>query len=165
MLGSFASEFLNKFQKILDVNNSKKSKKKISSMFKSTKTLLKYKIGQFASTTKTFSKKDVLQFAQLTGDINSIHIKPNKEGKVVVHGCLLLGMFSAIGGTILPGDGAFLAKISNLKIIAPVLSDQKVVAKLEITRNIKNKFLETNGVITCGVSGDVLLEGVLVLKV
>jgi len=134
-------------------------------MFKSTKILLNYKIGQSASIAKTFSKNDVFQFAQLTGDTNSIHIKPNNQGKVIVHGCLLLGMFSAIGGTILPGDGAFLVKVSDLKIISPVFSDQKVVAKLEITRNMKNKFLETTGVIECADSGHVLLEGVLMLKV
>jgi acyl dehydratase len=134
-------------------------------MFRSTKILLKYKIGQSASTTKTFTKNDVLQFAQLTGDTNSIHIKPNNEGNVIVHGCLLLGMFSAIGGTILPGDGAFLVKVSDLKIVNPVFSDQKVVAELKITRNMKNKFLETIGVIKCGESGKVLLEGVLMLKV
>lgn len=137
-------------------------------MLRFTKKLLlnqKFKIGQTASISKQFSKSDVLAFAQLSGDTNSIHIKENNNNKVIVHGCLLLGMFSAIGGTMMPGDGAFLVNISELKIIEPVYSDQKVAATLEITKNLKNKFLETKGEIKCENSGKILVESKLMLKV
>jgi len=137
-------------------------------MLRFTKKLLlnqKFKIGQTASISKQFSKSDVLAFAQLSGDTNSIHIKENNNNKVIVHGCLLLGMFSAIGGTMMPGDGAFLVNISELKIIEPVYSDQKVAATLEITKNLKNKFLETKGKIKCENSGKILVESKLMLKV
>jgi len=138
-------------------------------MLKLTKNLLlkpkSFKIGQTASISKEFSKSDVLNFAQLSGDTNSIHIQENKNNQVIVHGCLLLGMFSAIGGTMMPGDGAFLVNISDLKIIAPVYSNQKVTASLEITKNLKDKFLETRGEIKCEQSGSILVEGKLMLKV
>ena len=135
-------------------------------MLRLTKSILKFKIGQTASISKQFSKSEVLTFAQLSGDTNSIHTtENNNNNKVIVHGCLLLGMFSAIGGTMMPGDGAFLVNISELKIVEPVYSDQKVVATLEITKNLKNKFLETKGEIKCENSGNILVQGKLMLKV
>lgn len=122
-----------------------------------------FKVGQSASITRMFTRADVAQFANLSGDTNSIHT--NTTESVVVHGVLLMGLFSAIGGTQLPGDGAYLVQARNLKFHEPVYSEQEIVATLTVTRNLKNKFLEADAAIQDVKCQNVLVSGVLLLKV
>jgi 3-hydroxybutyryl-CoA dehydratase len=58
----------------------------------------------------TFTEKDVVAFAGLSQDDNPIHVDPEYARnsifkKQVVHGVLLVSMFSKIFGTIYPGNG------------------------------------------------------------
>lgn len=90
-------------------------------------------IGQETEFTKTFTLEDVISFAAISEDDNPIHI--NQEyasqsifGQQVVHGILLVSMFSKILGTIYPGVGTiYLSQTS--KFTRPVFIGEAVIAK------------------------------------
>lgn len=128
-----------------------------------------FQLGESATICKTFTRDDVRQFAVLSGDTNPIHTVPDSSSsasnQVIVHGVLLMGLFSAIGGTRMPGAGAFLVSARDLKFHQPVYSDQKVTGKLTITKNLKNKFLETDAIIVDSETQVTLVSGTLLLKV
>jgi 3-hydroxybutyryl-CoA dehydratase len=93
----------------------------------------KITIGHEIEFSKVFSHKNVLDFSRISEDNNPIHI--DKEyasasifGKQVVHGVLLVSMFSKIFGTIYPGQGAiYLAQTS--KFLKPAFIGERIYAK------------------------------------
>lgn len=121
-----------------------------------------FSVGDCSKLSRTFSAEDVRQFAELSGDVNSIHVSGDKP---VVHGALLLGMFSAIGGTQMPGDGAFLVGIDKLKFHEPVHIDNSVTATMTVTRNLKNKFLLADATIVQDTTDALHVSAVLSLKI
>jgi len=127
----------------------------------STQLLRTFTVGESSQISRVFSKQDVIDFARISGDDNSIHMHGDKT---VVHGTLLLGMFSAIGGTKLPGDGALLG-IDKLKFHEPVYTDTPITATLTISRNLRNKFLITNAKIVHEQSQKLLVSAEVSLKI
>ena len=88
-------------------------------------------------TSKIFRKKDLLWFSRISGDFNPIHIDEEKAsesifGKRVVHGVLLLSMFSKIFGTIYPGNGAIYLSQSG-KFLKPAFIEENIIAKAKLT--------------------------------
>jgi len=85
---------------------------------------------------KTFSLNDVLEFSRISEDNNPIHIDKKYAsesifGKQVVHGVLLVSMFSKIFGTIYPGNGAiYLSQIS--KFLKPAFIGDIIIAKAKL---------------------------------
>lgn len=68
-----------------------------------------FKIGQKFSETKSFNQEDVDAFAKVTGDHNKLH-RAGQENYLmfngpIVHGALIMGYFSKIFATDLPGPG------------------------------------------------------------
>merc|ERR1712066_707234 len=94
---------------------------------------LELQAGTITSITKSFSKTEIIKFADLSGDTNSIHLSDN-----IVHGTLLIGQFSKIAGTIMPGDKSLLFKIDNLNFQKPVFAGEELLISLTIERVIKN---------------------------
>lgn len=86
---------------------------------------------------KAFSEDDVIAFARLSQDDNPIHIdKAYAEQSIfkaqVVHGVLLVSMFSKIFGTIYPGNGGiYLSQTS--KFIRPAYIGDEITAKATLT--------------------------------
>jgi 3-hydroxybutyryl-CoA dehydratase len=84
----------------------------------------------------TFSENDVLTFASLSQDDNPIHLdkeyaKNSIFGNRVIHGVLLLSMFSKIFGTIYPGRGGiYLSQTS--KFIKPAFIGDEIRAKVTL---------------------------------
>ena len=63
----------------------------------------KLTVGDKAALTKTFTEEDVIKFAELSGDHNPLHldedfIAETRFQKPIVHGCLNLGLLSAVLG-------------------------------------------------------------------
>jgi 3-hydroxybutyryl-CoA dehydratase len=101
-------------------------------------------IGKEVEFSKTFSSADVLEFSRISEDDNPVHIDEvyaaeSIFGKRVVHGILLVSMFSKIFGTIYPGNGAiYLSQTS--KFIKPAFIDDVIKAKIKlISFNDDNK--------------------------
>lgn len=94
-------------------------------------------IGKEIEFYKTFTSKNVLDFSQISEDNNPIHIDENYAsesifGKRVVHGILLVSMFSKIFGTIYPGNGGIYLSQSS-KFIKPAFLEELIRAKVTLT--------------------------------
>jgi len=93
-------------------------------------------IGKEIEFSKSFSKQNVLDFSRISEDNNPIHIDENYAsesifGNQVVHGVLLVSMFSKIFGTIYPGNGAiYLSQTS--KFIKPAFIDHLIKARVTL---------------------------------
>jgi len=101
-------------------------------------------IGTEVEFSKIFSIEDILLFSEISDDNNPIHIDEKKAsesifGKRVVHGVLLVSMFSKIFGTIYPGNGSiYLSQTS--KFIKPSFVGDKVSAKVTLISFEKDKY-------------------------
>lgn len=68
---------------------------------------------------KSFSDDDIIEFSKISKDDNPIHIDAGYAAKSifkkrVVHGVLLISMFSKIFGTMYPGNGGIYLSITNI---------------------------------------------------
>jgi 3-hydroxybutyryl-CoA dehydratase len=93
---------------------------------------------------KTFLIEDVLEFARISEDNNPIHIDEEHASnsifeKRVVHGVLLVSMFSKIFGTIYPGNGAIYLS-QTAKFIKPAFIGEPIGAKAKLINFDKEKY-------------------------
>lgn len=101
-------------------------------------------IGTEVEFSKIFSIEDVFLFSEISDDNNPIHIDEKKAsesifGKRVVHGVLLVSMFSKIFGTIYPGNGSIYLNQTS-KFIKPSFVGEKVLAKVTLISFDKDKY-------------------------
>jgi 3-hydroxybutyryl-CoA dehydratase len=93
-------------------------------------------IGKQVEFSKSFTKQNILDFSQVSEDNNPIHVDKNYAtnsifGNQVVHGVLLVGMFSKIFGTLYPGNGSiYLGQTS--KFIKPAFIDELILARVTL---------------------------------
>ena len=127
-------------------------------------------VGARASVERVFSQEDVETFARLSGDDNAIHLDPAAarsagfEG-TIVHGTLVMGLFSRLLGTQLPGPGTvYLGQ--ELRFSRPVYPGATVRAHVEVTAVREDKpvitlrtWAETDEVVMDGTA-TVLLRGI-----
>lgn len=105
-------------------------------------------IGQTASQTIHITSEMVSAFADVTGDHNPLHTDPSyaepRFGGVIAHGILLVGFFSALLATQLPGPGA-LARAMNVRFKAPAKPGDVVrleVKVIELVPRIRKAVME-----------------------
>ncbi|MES2923014.1 MAG: MaoC family dehydratase [Verrucomicrobiota bacterium] len=105
-------------------------------------------LGQTASQTIHITEEMVAGFAAVTGDHNPLHTDPAyaepRFGGVIAHGVLLVGFFSALLATELPGPGA-LARSLNVRFKAPARpgDDVRIEVKIvELVPRIRKVVLE-----------------------
>ena len=105
-------------------------------------------VGQTASQTIHITPEMVASFAAVTGDHNPLHTDPAyaepRFGGVIAHGVLLVGFFSALLATRLPGPGA-LARSLNVRFKAPARpgDDVRIEVKIvELVPRIRKVVLE-----------------------
>lgn len=84
----------------------------------------------------TFSAEDVAAFASLSQDNNPIHLDEEyARGSIfkrrVVHGVLLVSMFSKIFGTIYPGNGGIYMS-QTAKFMRPAFIGDEITAKAKL---------------------------------
>ena len=91
-------------------------------------------IGQTASKTILITPEMIAVFADVTGDHNPLHTDPAyaepRFGGVIAHGVLLLGFFSAVLASQLPGPGS-VARALNVRFKAPAHPGDEV--RMEVT--------------------------------
>ena len=128
-----------------------------------------FKVGDQASLTKTYSEEDVLGFSELSLDKNPLHLDANYAadsifGKRIVHGMLVASLFSALLGTVLPGQGSiYLGQTLNFK--APIYLGDTITARVEITKIRPDKPIITLQTTAVNSGGTVVIEGEAVVKV
>lgn len=96
-------------------------------------------LGQTASAKIRITPEMIDTFAAVTGDRNPIHTDPvyahPRFGGVIAHGVLLVGFFSALLATSLPGPGA-LARELKVRFRAPVRPGDDVDIEVKIVELI-----------------------------
>lgn len=105
-------------------------------------------VGQAASQTIHITPEMVAGFAEVTGDHNPLHTDPAyaapRFGGVIAHGVLLVGFFSALLATKLPGPGA-VARSIDVRFKAPARpgDDVRIEVKIvELVPRIRKVVLE-----------------------
>lgn len=105
-------------------------------------------VGQTASQIIHITPAMVAGFAEITGDHNPLHTDPAyaepRFGGVIVHGVLLLGFFSALLATKLPGPGA-VARAIDVRFKAPARpgDDVRIEVKIvELVPRVRKVVLE-----------------------
>ncbi|MEI7911734.1 MAG: MaoC family dehydratase [Verrucomicrobiota bacterium] len=92
-------------------------------------------LGQTASQTIRITPEMITGFADATGDHNPLHTDPAyaepRFGGIVAHGVLLVGFFSALLATRLPGPGA-MARSLNVRFKAPAHPGDDVRIEVKI---------------------------------
>jgi acyl dehydratase len=119
-------------------------------------------LGDSASVDHVFTQEDVAGFAALSGDDNPIHLDPEAAraagfGGTIVHGTLVIGLFSRLLGTRLPGPGTvYLGQ--EIRFLRPVSPGIAVTAHVEVTA-----IREDKPVITlrtwAEAAGDIVMDG------
>jgi acyl dehydratase len=95
------------------------------------------KLGDSASVDHVFTQEDIAGFAALSGDDNPIHLDPEAAraagfAGTIVHGTLVIGLFSRLLGTRLPGPGTvYLGQ--EIRFLRPVSPGITVTAHVEVT--------------------------------
>ncbi|MBK1828716.1 MaoC family dehydratase [Haloferula rosea] len=94
-------------------------------------------VGQKASNTILITPEMINGFADVTGDQNPLHTDPAyaepRFGGVIAHGVLLVGFFSALLATELPGPGA-VARSLNARFKSPARPGDEVKVEVEIVK-------------------------------
>jgi 3-hydroxybutyryl-CoA dehydratase len=125
-------------------------------------------IGQTASKTVHITSEMINGFADITGDHNPLHTDPAyaepRFGGVIAHGVLLLGFFSALLATDLPGPGS-VARALNVRFKSPAKPGDEVrieVTIVELIPRIRKVVLEGRAFVgdrvLLQISAETLLE-------
>lgn len=92
-------------------------------------------IGQSATKTILITPEMVNGFADITGDHNPLHTDPAyaepRFGGVIAHGVLLVGYFSALIASELPGPGS-IARSLNVRFKSPARPGDQVRIELKV---------------------------------
>jgi 3-hydroxybutyryl-CoA dehydratase len=94
-------------------------------------------LGQTASKTIHITPEMMASFADVTGDHNPLHTDPAyaepRFGGVIAHGVLLVGFFSAVLASQLPGPGS-VARSLNVRFKAPAHPGDDVRVEVKIVK-------------------------------
>ena len=129
---------------------------------------MRYKIGDKASTNKTFTAAEVNQFAELSGDKNPVHLDEQFAATTIfkqriVHGAFVSSLISSVLGNQLPGPGSiYLGQTLNFK--RPVHLNDTVTATVEIFEVNEAKSIYKLNTVCSNQNGEVVIDGVAVIK-
>jgi enoyl-CoA hydratase len=128
-----------------------------------------FKIGDKVTVNKIFTEQEVEQFSSMSLDDNPIHL--NKEyaentvfGARIVHGILVVSLFSGLIGTRLPGHGAIYLS-QNILFKYPIFISEKLEASVEIIKIREDKPIITLKTVCMKSNGTVAVEGEAVVKI
>jgi 3-hydroxybutyryl-CoA dehydratase len=96
-----------------------------------------FTIGEEATLTRIISDEDIETFARISGDKNPVHVndeyaKGTMFGGRIAHGILVVGLISAVLGTVLPGPGSIYMS-QQIRFLAPVRPGDQVTALAKVT--------------------------------
>ena len=90
--------------------------------------MIEIKVGQRASYERSFTVRDVELFAELSGDKGAHHMKPDSQGRVMLHGLL-----TATVPTKLGGDINYIAREISYEFLRPVFAGETIRADSVVT--------------------------------
>lgn len=112
---------------------------------------------------RIFTEADVRAFAALSEDHNPLHLDPDYAAgtpfkKPVVHGVLLLGMFSRIFGNEYPGRGSIYLS-QTAEFLRPAYIGQRITAKVSLQHYDATRRLGEFQTICLNEAGKKILSG------
>ena len=112
---------------------------------------------------RVFTEADVKAFASLSEDDNPLHLDEEYAAgtsfkKPVVHGVLLLGMFSRIFGNVYPGRGSiYLSQTADF--LRPAYLNQRITARVSLVQYDSGKRIGEFQTICLNEAGKKILSG------
>ncbi len=112
---------------------------------------------------RVFTEADVKTFASLSEDDNPLHLDEEYAAgtsfkKPVVHGVLLLGMFSRIFGNVYPGRGSiYLSQTADF--LRPAYLNQRITARVSLVQYDSGKRIGEFQTICLNEAGKKILSG------
>jgi 3-hydroxybutyryl-CoA dehydratase len=85
-------------------------------------------IGDTSSWERTFTIEDVQLFSRISGDQGIHHMRPDKEGRILVHGLLTATLPTKLGG-----DLNFIARQMVFEFLRPVFTGDAIRCENTIT--------------------------------
>lgn len=100
-------------------------------------------VGDSFSLTRTITSEEVRTFAELTGDDNPLHVDPDyakhtRFGKPIVHGVLLIAVFSKILGHDFPGHGTVAVSLST-RFLRPAPVGSEIEFHVKVTEKVEKR--------------------------
>lgn len=100
-------------------------------------------VGDSFAQKRTITEEEVRTFAELTGDDNPLHVDPDyaantRFGKPIIHGVLLLGVFSKILGHDFPGHGTIAVSLST-RFLRPAPVGSEIEFRVQITDKVEKR--------------------------
>jgi 3-hydroxybutyryl-CoA dehydratase len=86
-------------------------------------------VGQKAVYERTFTRRDVEAFAEISGDKGIHHVRPDKDGRVMVQGLLTATLPTKLGG-----DLNYIARTMKFEFVRPVFVGDTVRCEAVPTR-------------------------------
>ncbi len=125
-------------------------------------------VGDRAEVEACFEAPDIALFAKLSGDTNPLHIDPDFASttvfkRPVVHGALVVSLFSRLLGTVLPGEGTiYLGQTSNFR--RPLFVGEKTTASVELIKLRDDKPIAIFKTMCLNSIGEVVIDGEATVK-
>lgn len=123
-------------------------------------------VGDSFSLTRTITPEEVKTFAEVTGDDNPLHVDPEyakttRFGKPIVHGVMLLAVFSKILGHDFPGHGTIAVSLST-RFLRPAPVGAEIEFRVKVTEKI-DKRQQVKARVRAYVEDKVILGGEAVM--
>lgn len=93
---------------------------------------------------RTFTREDVDAFVRLVGDAGQHHVRPDGQGRVMVH-----GLFTASIPTQIGGELDYVAREMTFEYVRPVWTGDTVEADLVITESDESMPQRVAMAVTC----------------
>jgi acyl dehydratase len=87
------------------------------------------KVGDTFTWERTFEKEDIVKFAEMSGDKGIHHVKPDADGRLMVHGLLTATIPTKLGG-----DLHYIARVMNMEFVRPVFAGDTIHCEMTITK-------------------------------
>lgn len=85
------------------------------------------KVGDTATWERTFSEDDIRLFNKVSGDVGVHHVRPDDQGRLMVHGLLTATVPTKIGG-----DMNFIAREMKFQFHRPVFAGDTVTCLVTV---------------------------------
>jgi len=124
-------------------------------------------VGDTAQKTRQYTEEDVIAFAKVSGDANPVHLDEAYAATTpfktrIVHGMLVLSLFSTIFGNEIPGLGTIYVN-QTVKFTKPVYFNDFITATVTLKEMIPDRGRVVFDCVATNQRNEVVLVGEAIL--
>jgi len=124
-------------------------------------------VGDTAQKTRQYTEEDVIAFAKVSGDANPVHLDEAYAATTpfktrIVHGMLVLSLFSTIFGNEIPGLGTIYVN-QTVKFTKPVYFNDFITATVTLKEMIPDRGRVIFDCVATNQRNEVVLVGEAIL--